>query len=236
MVKNEKREKAEEMRAQGKSYGEISKELGVAKSTLSYWFSKTSGFDVTSDKQKEHLKKARAFAHIAIKKRCNKRDTDLKERITVDFSKISIIDSFTKKVALSMLYWAEGSKGKRGGGPNFANTDPMLISAYVSLLEQSFEIDRSKIKIRLHIHSYHNENKCKEFWSSLIGINMNQFNKTFVKPRGITKKFRENFMGICFVYYPNSDIRREILEIGRQFCGLVSLSSFNGQDESLRRI
>ncbi len=205
------------------SYGSISRELGVAKSTLSYWFSSTSHYLSTSEKQLEHLKRARTLSTASIFKKSAKKKLILQEKITNELIDFNPFDVFSKKIALSMLYWAEGTKHKKAGGLTFTNTDPMLIQVFISLLKQVYNIDLGRIKLRLAIHSYHNETECKEFWSNLIGININQFNKTYIKPRSTSKKFRENFRGICFVYYPNSDIRKEILEIGRQFCQKISL-------------
>lgn len=227
MTREKLRKKAEILRSEGKSYGDISRELGVAKSTLSYWFSSDSNFSVTSEKQLKHLEKARVLSALSLKKRGEKRTKEIERKVSEEFIKESS-EQLTRKIALSMLYWAEGAKSKGISGMTFANTDPMLIDTFVSLLEHSYQIKRDRIKVRLHIHSYHNEDTCKKFWSNLIKINLCQFNKTYIKPRSITKKFRENFMGICFVYYPNSDIRREVLEIGKQFCRQVSLPSFNG--------
>jgi len=224
MTRDELRKKAESLRTEGKSYGDISRELGVAKSTLSYWFNTTSCYLGTSEKQLKHLVKARVLARKAISKKQILKASLLQEKVSLDFKKESLKDIFTKKIALSMLYWAEGTKHKKVGGLTFTNTDPMLIKVFVSLLYQTFNIDLSKIKLRLAIHYYHNEEKCKIFWSNLIGIEVSQFTKTYLKPRGLTKKFRQNFMGICFVYYPNGDIRKEILEIGSQYCNQISLS------------
>ncbi len=221
MIREELKTKAELLRLMGRSYGNISKELNVAKSTLSYWFSRTSGYIGTSEKQIEHLRKARILSRLSLVQRGEKRYVALQKKVLENFSHRDSIEIFTKKIALSMLYWAEGTKHKKTGGLTFTNTDPMLIKVFASLLCQTFDIDKSKIKLRLAIHDYHNEKECKEFWSNLIGINPDQFHKTYLKPRSVTKKFRENFRGICFVYYPNSDIRREILEIGKQFCDYI---------------
>ncbi len=223
MVRKELRRQAEKLRDDGKSYQDISRELGVAKSTLSYWFNTTSHYLDTSEKQLEHLKRARILALEAIQDKQTKKRLDLEKSVTLDFSARDINSLFTKKIALSMLYWAEGTKHKRAGGLTFTNTDPMLIKTFVSLLKTVFDIDLSKIRLRLAIHSYHNEKECKIFWSNLTGIELDQFNKTYLKPRSLTKKFRQNFMGICFVYYPNGGIRKEILEIGRQYCSHISL-------------
>lgn len=223
MTRDELRKKAELLRTEGKSYGDIYRALGVAKSTLSYWFNTTSCYLGTSEKQLKHLTKGRVIARKAIYEKQILKTSLLQEKVCLDFKKENLKDNFTKKIALSMLYWAEGTKHKKVGGLTFTNTDPILIKAFVSLLRQTFNIDLAKIKLRLAIHHYHNEEKCKVFWSNLIGIKINQFTKTYLKPRSLTRKFRQNFMGICFVYYPNGDIRKEILEIGRQYCSQISL-------------
>ena len=54
----------------------------------------------------------------------------------------------------------------------------------------------------------------KKIWSKELNIPLNQFTKTSIKKRSKTKKFRKNFAGICFIYYGNSKIRKELLELG----------------------
>src|SRR3989344_1749216 len=62
-------------------------------------------------------------------------------------------------------------------------------------------------------NTYQKIKTCKKFWSRITNVPIKQFRHTLVKKRSRTKRFRKNFMGICFVYYFDSKIRKELLEL-----------------------
>jgi len=66
--------------------------------------------------------------------------------------------------------------------------------------------------MRLHLHHYHDEEKSKKYWSELTGIPTNKIGKIYWKKESNSgKRFRQNFMGICFVRYNNAQILRELI-------------------------
>ena len=109
-----------------------------------------------------------------------------------------------------MLYWSEGSKGK--GGISFVNTDPKLALLFLTLFRKCYLIDEDKLRARLYLHYYHKIKETRLFWSSLLNISESKFGKIHIKPRSKTKKFRQNFMGICSIRYYSEDLKNEILE------------------------
>jgi len=217
------KEVAEELRSNGKTYSFIVKELGVPKSTLSIWFNKTHAHIFDKEKQIEHLKRARKLATISKRKNIVQRSLNISKKIKEEISGFPLRDVGLMKTILASLYWAEGSKHKTVSGLILVNTDPVLLNLYITLLRKCFDLDESKFRIRLQIHYYHDKDKCLKYWSNLLGVSKNQFGKFYIKERSKTKKFRENFMGICSVAYLDSNIRRELMEIANQlqkyYCG-----------------
>jgi len=110
-----------------------------------------------------------------------------------------------------MLYWAEGTKLPKNAQIEFANTDPRMAFLFITLLRKCYTLDEEKLKARLHLHHYHDIKKAEKFWSELLDIPLKQFYKVYIKPRSKTKKFRRNFMGICFIRYGNTDLKHRIL-------------------------
>ena len=220
---------AERLRSQGLSYRLIGEKLGdVAKSTLSYWLSKkyTHIFDKT--KQLEHLKNIRGLSKMALRKRGEKRNKEIRSDISTQIKQININNIGLQKIALSMLYWAEGTKGERVSGLIFTNTDPMLMSLFAKLLEHAYKIDKARFKVRLHLHYYHKISETRLFWQNLLKIRKEQFAAVYIKKRSRKKRFRQNFYGICFLNYPGSAgsrVRREMLEIGRQFAAKLNIKN-----------
>lgn len=208
-------------RKQGKTYRELTVAFGIPKSTLSCWFGDSLGHPYDRKQQLEHLVRIRPLAHRAIKKRIENRNKILQEKITDEIKDYPLKNLGTLKLFLAALYWAEGAKNDGVSGAIFVNTDPRLCQLYITLLRKCYSIDESKFRIRLHLHYYHVIKETRRFWSELLEVPENQFGKIYIKKRSKTKKFRKNFGGICFIRYADSTIRREFLEIARQFSDLM---------------
>lgn len=214
--KKEVKKKAAELRKAKKTYSEITKTLGVPKSTLSVWLSEKFEGIFDRKAQLAHLAKIRPLA-IAIKKRnINRRADILSEKVNREVKNYPLKNIYFLKSMLAMLYSAEGARYKGVSGLIFANTDPKMAQLYVTLLRKCYKLDESKFRIRLHLHYYHSIKKSKKIWSKLLNIPLNQFGKVYIKKRSQTKRFRKNFMGICFISYLDSNIRKEVMEIFNQ--------------------
>lgn len=207
----------EKMRSRGASYSLITAKYGIAKSTLSYWLSRKYATIFDREKQLEHLKRARVLSNIALEKRGVEERKFISGQIKKEIDKININDIGLQKMALAMLYWAEGSKHRRVSGLIFTNTDPAMISMYSKLLVNTYKIDKSRFTISLHLHYYHKIKETRQFWQNILQIASEQFKPIFIKKRSRTKRFRKNFYGICCIRYPSSKIRKELLELGKQF-------------------
>ena len=101
---------------------------------------------------------------------------------------------------LAMLYWAEGTKGVHSCVV-FANTDPKLIVLFITLFRECYPVVESKFRGRMNLHDYHNEITVRDYWSKLLKIDTEKFNKTYWKKRSENKRFRENRWGIFFLTY-----------------------------------
>ena len=203
----------------GKSYNEITKFLGVPKSTISTWFGNSLIRPVDHKARMNHLKRIRKLAVVKIRKKWEKircdEDKLVTDKINREISSYPFDNIGFYKSMLSMLYWAEGSKYDGVCGLQFVNTDPLLMKFFLSLLRKCYNIDEKKLRIRIHFHYYHKIKKVKQFWSKNLNIPLSQFGKVYIKKRSKTKKFRKNFAGICFVYYGDSKIRKEILGLNK---------------------
>lgn len=219
------KEKAIQLRKQGYSYGQLIHELHVPKSTLSEWVTpyKRTGFSTPEDRANwARLIQPLGVAGIKLKRQTKLDDID--HRIHTEFSGI-YFDLSHKKALLAMLYWSEGNKGRHDCF-TIANTDPQLLQTCVTILRQCFQIDETKFRLRLHLHSYHNETDQIDYWSNLLSIPLNQFQKTYWKPRNTNKHFRENSHGICFLRYNDIYLKEELVRLGLAISGKIT-SEFN---------
>ena len=213
----------------GKSYKEITLLVGVPKSTISTWFGKTIKRPINRRVILEHLSNIRKLAVAALKNKWKqKRDEEtqlIKASIKKELVNYPLENIGFYKSLLAMLYWAEGNKSERGSGTKFANTDLNLAKLYVTLLRKCYNIEETKLKIGLYVHYYHSIKKVKNFWSKTLNIPLTQFHKVYVKKRSKTKRFRKNFAGICFIYYGDTHIRKELLELGSSLGKLITKSA-----------
>jgi hypothetical protein len=210
---NEVKKGVEKLRAAGKTYTEIREVFSVPKSTLSLWLGKKFKGTFSRQDQLKHLKRIRILAAKTIKARRIARNLIPAERGRAIAGTLPLADKNILKTILAILYWAEGSKYEGVSGLKFVNTDPRLVLLYISILRICFPIDEPRLRIRLHVHHYHNKKRAVSFWSKLLKVPPTQFGKLYVKKRSVQKRFRKNFMGICFIYYPSNAIRIELLEL-----------------------
>lgn len=225
IIRSEKiKKEVERARKQGKTYRELTATFGIPKSTLSYWFGDKLDHPYDREGQLKHLANIRPLAILAKKKISIQEQSQLKSKIQAEIKSYPVNNTGLQKLFLAGLYWAEGSKHKKVGGLRFANTDPKLSLLYLSLLRKCYSIDESRLRVRLHLHYYHKIRDTKLFWSKLLSVPLNQFGKIYIKNRSKTKKFRKNFSGICFIYYFDGNVRKELLELTSQFHDFVTSS------------
>lgn len=212
------KEKVKQLILKGKSYNEITRLLGVPKSTISTWFGKTIRKPWSRKIMLEHLASIRKLAAPALRNKWRKKREEetrlIKTKIEKELKNYPLENIGFYKSLLAMLYWTEGAKSKKACALKFANTDPKLALLYVRLLRLCYNIDETKLRIGLYVHYYHSIKRVKNFWSRVLNIPLSQFYKVYVKKRSKTKRFRKNFAGICFIYYGNNKIRKELLELG----------------------
>ncbi len=214
------KEKARKLVLAGNTYREIKEILGIPKSTLSVWFGKTIKKPMDRRALLNHLANIRKLAAAAIQKKFDKarreKQNSIEKIVKREIKKFPRDNIVVCKALLAMLYWAEGAKHKGVSGLSFVNTDPALVEFYLNLLRRCYKIDETRFRIRLHLHYYHRIAATKKFWAKLTNIPLRRFGKIYIKRRSKTKRFRKNFMGICFIKYLDSNIREELLELARQ--------------------
>ncbi|PJA88007.1 MAG: hypothetical protein CO140_01200 [Candidatus Moranbacteria bacterium CG_4_9_14_3_um_filter_40_7] len=181
------------LRKTGKSYGQISKQLTVPKSTLSYWLSNMELSE--KNKEKIYLRAKRKSCEILI--RINKNQTHLALERAKKIRKEAQLEVF--KLAKNRLflvgaslYWAEGYKkgaaGSKWKGVDFANSDPELIKIMMDFFRKICQVSDEKIKMQIMLHSNNNISKSIDYWSELTKIKKGNFIKTFVFPKKISHK------------------------------------------------
>ncbi len=189
--------KAIQLRKKGLSYNEIRKYIPVSKSSLSLWLKHIR----LSPKHRARLyTKQIEILSRGTPSQVERRKREVEQIISDAKAEIQLpLSSETFKFLGAALYWAEGTKGK-----NFTvtNSDPMLIMFMVGWFKRIFKISPTTLKARLNIYPQQNEMTIKKFWSDLTSIPLDNFGKTFVKPKSKGYKKNNLYYGTISVYVP----------------------------------
>lgn len=220
----ETRTEVERMRSRRCTYAEIRASFPIPKSTLSVWLSKKYAGTFDAKTRALHLQKTRVLATKTIRAKKQERIRNATERGAASAERVPMHEVDVLRAMLGMLYWAEGTKHEAATSLTFTNTDPALVHLYITLLRQCISAEESKFRVRLHLHHYHSREAAVTFWSKLLRVPSKQFGKIYIKQRNANKKFRRNFMGICFVIYHDAAVLRELMAFARSLGTRVASS------------
>ncbi len=175
-------------RLRGKSYNEITKLLGVPKSTLSGWF---YGLQISEEAKKRLSARVYAGSLKGLIKK-NKQQTlfAVAKAKKIRVNALNEIGKLSKRELLILgasLYWGEGYKraiiknGKvRSYHPvSLSNSDPKLIAVFLKFLREICCVEETKIHAGLRIYQHQNANQLLQFWQELTKIPKEQFEKFY---------------------------------------------------------
>lgn len=210
MAKTLLRERAIKLRIQGYTYGQIKRELKLAKSTLSSWLRNLP----LDEKQFELLSKNRERAKdLAVERYIETRKKQKLTRLKLVFNEQyeMLLPLSEKELFLCglFLYWGEGDK--MHGRISISNTDPKVIKFALYWMTNSLKIPKKKIKINLHLYRDMNIREAINFWSETLGIVKTQFNKPYIKKTnraGLTYKSFGH--GTCKLYFGSTLLSEKI--------------------------
>ena len=195
------RKKVRELRLKGKTYAEINRELNlsVPKSTFSYWFRDLllppSAVERIASVSSANLKRGRK---IMSANRVKAREMRIK---TLHTNNRPLYRLFTKnthaqKIALAILYLAEGSKTNRSS-IMFGNSNPPTVKLFVSLLRSCFKIEESKFRATVQCRADQDAGELQRFWSRITAIPARQFYKAHIDKRSVGKPTKKaNYKGV----------------------------------------
>lgn len=180
---------AYKMRMQGKSYTEISKGLGVAKSTLSAWF---QHLELSKEARERIHNKARAASMNALLKVNKQKTGQAEQRVkTARHNAQKTTSKISRQELLfvgATLYWAQGYKQLivRGGKArtyhpiSFSSADPAMAGIFVKFLKTVCGVEDSRIHTDLRVTKHQNRAQLVQHWSKATGLPYSCFKKFYV--------------------------------------------------------
>ncbi len=213
-MKIKEQNKAKNLRKKGHSLAEISRLLGVSKSSTSLWVREVE----LSPKAKNKILAKFTAGQIA------SQETKRKQTLVKEFEALKsaesvlakfIPDTDIQKILCAIIYYCEGNKVVKDG-IRFTNSDPLLIATFLKLFRSSFKIDENRLRGCIHLHNYHNKETQLKFWSKIARIPSSQFIKPYIKKNsGLYKK--EGYQGCVSIRYADTKIARELKILALEF-------------------
>jgi hypothetical protein len=120
-------------------------------------------------------------------------------------------------VAGVALYAGEGTK--RDGAVRFANSDPRMILFFCCWLRRFFEIDESRLRIRLYLHEGLDLAAAIAYWSELTAVPAAQFGKPYRAVPDPTIRHAKHVHGCVTVSYSCSATHRSVMGLVRALLG-----------------
>jgi hypothetical protein len=211
-------ERAIELRKNGHSLNQITKELEVAKSTASSWVKNVSVTDANLLKLQERSANG-ILRSIEVKKAKRlSRDQFLQGLVGKELFSMKF-DQNIMRLVCACLYWAEGGKTERS--VNFTNSDPDLIQTFLMTFRGGFEINDEKLKAQLHLHGYHNRTQMLKFWSGMTGIPTTRIN-VYNKPNSGVN-IRKDYPGCISIRYYSVELFVQIQAYYKMFSTLMGV-------------
>jgi transcriptional regulator with XRE-family HTH domain len=202
------RQQARRLRQAGLPLAEIAARLGVAKSSVSLWVR-----DVEFTPLPVPARGRRRAPNVLQRRRQAEIDR-LAEEGRARIGRLSEREFLVAGVA---LYAGEGAK--RDGAVKFANSDARMITFYCAWLRRFFEIDETRLRVRLYLHEGLDLDAAVAFWSELTGIPLSQFQKPYRAVPDPTIRLTKHVHGCVSIDYSCSTTHRSIMGLVRVLLG-----------------
>lgn len=210
-MKKELKERASKLRLSGESVNNISKILGVAKSTVSVW---TRGITLT-DEQKEKLLKREIKDEqaIALSNFFKNKRMSFQQK---GRDKIKLLEPLY--IAGCMLYWGEGSKSINTC--QLTNSELPMLVVFKNFLVKYFDVSDEMLSVNINAYTdLKSETEIKNYW--LNGLNLPEsslksttWNCNPKSSKNVSKKLE---YGTCAIRVYKTEIVQEILGAIQQF-------------------
>lgn len=224
-MKKELREKAIQLRLKKQmSYSAIRKELGVSKSTLSYWLRDLP----LSEEKIIALRKASWQKGEAARERYRntmqrKREDASRNVYEEECRRLTKMSSDSHYIAGLMLYAAEGEKKNRYRIA-LANTDLRIVCFFQKWMNVFLDIKYEDMRAQLHLYENMDIKKEEQFWLKILNFKRNQLYKTQIRPlRPGSFTYTGGFgHGTCSLEYSKGPKKTKLLMAIKAFLDLHS--------------
>jgi len=192
-------QRARELRAQSWTLQEIADELGVAKGSVSVWVR-----DVEfTPKPRQPGTHRRPHPWIA------RKEAEIAALLEEGRVRVGRMTNQELLIAGTALYAGEGSKTP--GEVRFANSDPRMIQLFCVWFRRFFDVDESRLRMRLYLHEGLDLEAATRFWSELCEIPASQFHKPYRAVADPSIRRSKHPLGCASVSYGCTRTHRKVM-------------------------
>lgn len=203
------KEKALELRREGKSYAQITAVLGVQKGTLSKWFSSMEWSEGLRQKLVRDGKEPARARMMGLNKVRGERLAEVYKKAQKEaVAELAGLQYDPLFVAGLMLYWADGDQG--------LNTPIRLSTAnlekgkfFLEFLVQTCGVPKEKVRASLMVYPGQDEQSNKRFWAFALGGGVSFTKSSVVSGRFDARKLQ---YGICTFTVSSKYLKIKMLE------------------------
>jgi transcriptional regulator with XRE-family HTH domain len=198
--KVQEREQARDLREHAWTLQEIATELGVSRSSVSVWVR-----DVEFEpKPRRRTARRRSPNKLQIAKQA-----EVDEMLAWGSERLGQLSEDAFLAAGAALYAGEGSK--TDGAVLFANSDARMISFFCAWFRRFFDIDESRLRLKLYLHQGLDLEAAIQFWTGLTGIPRAQMVKPYRAVPDPTIRSTKHVYGCAYVGYSSARVHRAVM-------------------------
>ena len=218
-MKTKERESARALRREGHSIREITKLVGVSKSSISVW---VRDIELTAD-QHEALRQRniaydrQRFGNQVWSAQCRARRTSWQKD-----GREAARRGDPFHAAGCMLYWAEGSKARNVA--QMSNSDPEVLRFFVDFLRRYFGVPDDRFAVTCNLFADHlaRRHQVEQFWLETLSLPSSSLRKSIVNVYSkYSQKKRRNMLpyGTCRVAVSRTQVVQHIYGAIQEYGG-----------------
>lgn len=202
------RERARELRVQAWTLNEIAIELGVSRSSASVWV-RDVAFDEARRAERAGANRSRGARQRGPNRLQQRKQAEIDRLLAEGRRRIGDLSERDLLIAGTALYAGEGCK--TDGMVGFANSDPRMVALFCTWFRRMFDIDESRLRVRLYLHKGLDLDAASAFWSELTQIPLSQFGKPYRAEPDPSIRQAKHPMGCPSISYTCSRTHRAVM-------------------------
>jgi len=179
---------------------EIAQRLGVSKSSVSLW-TKDVAFQPRMWKRPPGRRGPNALQR--------RKEAEIEALLAEGLARMATLSEREFLVAGAALYAGEGSKTE--GEVRFTNSDPRMVAFFCAWLRHFFEVDESRLRLRLYLHEGLDLDAATAHWAKVTGVPREQHRAAHRPADDPTMRRTKHQFGCAAVGYCCSRTHRAVM-------------------------